>query len=130
MPFLPYAISSTPSKYNIYSANSFVTVSVSLTCIDFLIPNYHVDYLLLRSLHSMCPHLRQCITYYIILTFYSEALLATQQIPRLVDNHLVHTCNCLFSTFPVTLCIWRMFLLLQPEDVPCYHNSQKESRLL
>jgi hypothetical protein len=45
MPFMPYATSSTPSNYNICSANSFATFEVNLTFIDFLISNYHVDYL-------------------------------------------------------------------------------------
>lgn len=40
--------------------------------------------------------------------------------PILEDHSLSAVSDCLFSTFVVTLHVWRLILHLQPEDLPCH----------
>jgi hypothetical protein len=47
-------------------------------------------------------------------------LLAPHPTPKLEDQPLLATRNCLFNIFAATLHIWKPFLHLQPEDTPCH----------
>jgi hypothetical protein len=54
------------------------------------------------------------------ISFYSEELLALISNPKLEDELLSAVHGCLFIMFTATYHIWRLFLHLQPEDLPCY----------
>jgi hypothetical protein len=54
-----------------------------------------------------------------IISFYGEELLAPCPTPKLEDHSLLAVYNCLFNILTATLHIWRLFVLPQPEDMPC-----------
>ena len=112
-------LSCTPHNSNLYLANSLSTVRSEPVQAPFLpCTKPHVPFPVLRSYQRIIPGLRQMYPLCIKVSFYGKKLLATRPTPKLEDHHLSAVCDCLFNihSYPP---YWRLFLYLQPKDMPC-----------
>ena len=126
MPHLSHLTSCTPTKSNLYLANSLAT-AVSEPAL-YRLPTFHAPKTmslfrcLLRGTSSRNTPLRRyergsslpveasCLVF-LNVGFHREALLAACPTPKLEDHLLSAVCDCLFNLFTATLHIGRSSLM-------------------
>ena len=107
MPFLSYLTSCTPTKSNLYLANSLaaaVNEPALYRLLTFQVPNLMSLFHLLGSYQSISPGPSLCLWIFRNKIHFNRGeLLAPHPTPKLEDHPLSAVCNCLFNIFAATL---------------------------
>jgi hypothetical protein len=116
VPPLSYLTFCTPTKSNLYLADSLTTVVIDPDLYRLLM--FHVPNVI-SLFHSLGCTDGSGLCVRFVTWFYHEELLAHRPTPKLEDRLLSAVRDCLLSIFAATLHIWGSFLHPQSKDAPC-----------